>query len=258
MTRFLLGVLLVFVAAFGQSALQPAFEVASVKLVEGLRGRMYDFSSSGPRVRYIAYATTQLIMEAYDVKNYQVTFAPTVEAPAGGEYGRALYDVEAKAEGDRVRSRNEFRPMLQMLLTDRFKLKLHHASKEMPVYALVVGKDGPKFKLSPREAVESAHVGVNGRNQNLTASRKSMDELATMIPNAFSVDRPVVNRTGLPGTYDFKIEATPEFRMTTADPDLKNISIFAAVQQQLGLKLEPQKAIIEVLVIDHVEKPSAN
>jgi len=258
MTRFLLGVLLVFAMAFGQSSSPPAFEVASIKLVEGLRGRMYDFSSSGPRVRYIAYGTVQLIMEAYNVKNYQVTFAPTIEAPTGGEYGRALYDIEAKAEGDRARKRDEFRPMLQMLLTDRFKLKLHRAPKEIPVYALVVGKDGPKFKVSPEEAVESTHVGVNGRNQNITASKKSMDELATMIPNVFSVDRPVVNHTGLSGTYDFKIEATPEFRMTGDDPDLKNISIFAAVQQQLGLRLEAQKAMIEVLVIDHVEKPSAN
>jgi uncharacterized protein (TIGR03435 family) len=257
MIRFLTGALLMFAAAPGQTPMQPAFEVASVKPVEGLRGRISDFSSSGPRVRYIAFATDQLIMEAYNVKNYQVIFAPTVKAPAGGEYGSALYDIEAKAEGDHSRGRDEFRLMLQTLLTDRFKLKLHRATKEMPVYALVVGRDGPKFKVSAQEAVESTRVGVNGRNQNITASKKSMDELATMIPNVFSVDRPVVNRTGLPGTYDFKIEATPEFRMTGDDPALNNISIFAAVQQ-LGLKLVLQKAMIEVVVIDHVAKPSAN
>jgi uncharacterized protein (TIGR03435 family) len=85
-----------------------------------------------------------------------------------------------------------------------------------------------------------------------------MDELVKMIPGVFFIDRPVVDRTGLAGAYDFKIEATPQSRMTGDDPDLKNISIFTAVQQQLGLKLESQKAMIEVLVVDHVEKPLAN
>lgn len=258
MTRLLFGMLFLFASAFGQSSSPPAFEVASVKPVEGLRGRMYDFSSSGPRVRYIAYATVHLVMEAYNVKNYQVTFAPRTPLPSGGEYGTAYYDIEAKAEGDRARTRDEFRPMLQTLLADRFKLRVHREMKEIPVYALLVGKGGPKFKESAPDATESARIGVNGRNQSITASKKSMDELAEMIPNVFFLDRPVVDRTGLAGAYYFKIEATPESRMTGDDPDLKNISIFTAVQQQLGLKLESQKAMIEVLVVDHVEKPSAN
>jgi uncharacterized protein (TIGR03435 family) len=67
-----------------------------------------------------------------------------------------------------------------------------------------------------------------------------------------------VDRTGLAANYDFQLQATPEFRMTGDDPDLKHLSVFTAVQQQLGLKLEPQKGMIEVLVIDHVEKPSSN
>jgi uncharacterized protein (TIGR03435 family) len=208
-------------------------------------------------VRYIAYATVQLVMEAYNVKNYQVTFAPTT-APSGGEPGTAYYDIEAKAEGDRARTRDEFRLMLKTLLADRFKLRVHHEMKEIPVYALLVGKGGTKFKESAVDATESARIGVNGRNQSITASKKNMDELAKMIPRVFSVDRPVVDRTGLAGAYDFKIEATPESRITGGDPDLNNITIFTAVQQQLGLKLESQKAMIEVLVVDQVEKPSAN
>ena len=258
MTRFLFGIFFLFVPAFGQRSSQPSFEVASVKPVEGLRGRMYDFSSSGPRVRYIAYATVHLVMEAYNVKNYQVTFAPGTEPPSGGEYGTAYYDIEAKAEGDRAPTRDEFRPMLQVLLADRFKLRVHHEMKEIPVYALLVSKGGPKFKESAKDATESAHIGVNDRNQSITASKQSMGELAKMIPNVFHMDRPVVDHTGLAGAYDFKVEATPESRMTGADPDLKNVSIFTALQQQLGLKLESQKAKMEVLVVDNVEKPSAN
>ena len=258
MARFLLGMLLLFAPASGQRPSQPAFEVASVKPVEGLRGTMYNFSSSGPRVRYIAYATIQLVMEAYNAKSYQVTFGPTAAPPFGGEYDTAYYDIEAKAEGNRVRSRDEFRPMLQTLLADRFKLRVHREMKEIPAYALLVDKGGPKFKESALDSTELAHIGVNGRNQSITASKTSMDELAQIMVGVFSIDRPVVDRTGLAGAYDFKVEATPESRMNGSDPDLRNISIFTAVQRQLGLKLESRKAMMEVLVVDHVEKPSPN
>jgi uncharacterized protein (TIGR03435 family) len=244
-------------SAFAQPQ-TPTFEVASIKPVAEPRAQLFSFSSSGPRVRYVAYTVVHLVMEAYGVKNYEVTFAPTVKAPAEGYYNPAFYDIDAKAKGDRALTRAEFRPMLQALLAERFKLTIHRAMKEMPVYVLVVSKDGPKFRRSSPEAVELADIGVKGRNQNIAASKKSMDELAVMIPNTFFVDRPVVNRTGLAGTYDFKLEATPEFRMNRNDPDLQNLSVFSAIQQQLGLKLEPQNSMIEVLVVDHVEKPSVN
>jgi uncharacterized protein (TIGR03435 family) len=148
--------------------------------------------------------------------------------------------------------------MLQALLAHRFKLKLHREAKEMSVYALVVSKDGPKFKESARDAVESARVRTSGRNLSIVASKQTMDQLADLLPHAFSVELPVVNRTGLAGAYDFKLEATPEYRMTRGDPDLTNISVFIGIQRQLGLKLERQKAMIEVLVVDHAEEPSAN
>jgi uncharacterized protein (TIGR03435 family) len=234
------------------------FEVASVKPVEKLRGRLWDFSSSGPRVRYIGYAAVDLITEAYNLKPYQVAFAPDVRPPSGGVYGTAYYDIEAKAEGDGARSRADFRSMLQALLADRFQLKAHRAMKEMPVYALVVAKNGPTFKQSSPDAVDSARIGVNGQNQTLTASRKSVEEFGEILHSVFFLEHPVVDRTGLTGTYDFNIEATPQSRLTAEDPDLKNISVFTAVQQQLGLKLESHKAMIEILVVDRSEKPTAN
>src|SRR5262245_38384644 len=141
-----------------QTLPQPAFEVASVKPVEGMRGRLYDFSSSGPRVRYLGYTVANLIMEAYNVKNYQVTFAPFIDTASGGEYG--AYDIEAKAPGDQARTRSEFRPMLQVLLAERFKLQLHRAQKELPVYVLSLEKNGPKLKESGPDAVPSARIGV--------------------------------------------------------------------------------------------------
>ena len=148
--------------------------------------------------------------------------------------------------------------MLQSLLADRFKLKVHRAMNEIPVYVLLVAKNGPKFKESAPDAIESARIGVNGRNQTITAAKMSMDQLAQLIPSVFFMERPVVDRTGFTGTYDFRIEATPESRMSGDDPDLKNISAFTAIQQQLGLRIEQQKGMVEVLVVDVIEKPSAN
>ena len=116
MTRLLFAILFLFAPAFGQPSSQPAFEVASVKPVEELRGQMYSFSFSGPRVRYIAYTTVNLVLEAYNVKDYEVTFAPTTAPPSSGRYGTAYYDIEGKAEGDHARTRDVFRLMLQTLL----------------------------------------------------------------------------------------------------------------------------------------------
>jgi uncharacterized protein (TIGR03435 family) len=129
----------------------------------------------------------------------------------------------------------------------------------MPVYALVVGKNGPKFKESAPDAKPSGHGGVKGRNQTMTLVKGTMVDVAQELQ--VYVDRPVVDYTGLTGTYDIKFEATPAFRLNR-NPDQPSepgdISAFTAVQQQLGLKLEARKAKIEVLVVDHVEKPSEN
>lgn len=239
-----------------QASPQPYFEVASVKPVEGTRGQLYSFSSSGPRVRYLGYTVAYLIIEAYNVKNYQVTFAPSVVTPSEGEYG--AYDIEAKAAGDHPHTRSEFRLMLQALLAERFKLQLHRAQKEMAVYLLDVDKNGPKFNESGPDAVPSARFGVNGPNRTITAVKQSTDDLAQMIEGTFSLERPVLDRTGLNGSYDFTVEATPQFRMTGDDPDLRSISVFTALHQQLGLGLDPRKAPVEVLVVDQIEKPSAN
>ncbi len=193
-------------------------------------------------------------MYAYNLKNYQVADTPALEA-----VGETYYDIAAKAEGDGTPKQGEFRQMLQALLADRFKLKVHREMREMPVYALVVGKNGPKFKESSADANPSGNYGVNGRNQTMSLSKATMEDVARDL--RVYVDRPVVDKTGLKGNYDIKMEATPAFRISRnpdnpSDPG--DISAFTAVQEQLGLKLEAQKALIEVLVVDHVERPSEN
>jgi uncharacterized protein (TIGR03435 family) len=237
---------------------RPAFEVASVRLVEQLRGQLIRFSSSGPRARYIAYPTVQLIREAYNLQKYEVAFAAGVEPPVGGAYNPAFYDIEAKAEGDGPRTRNEFRAMLERLLAERFKLRVHRESRQLKAYSLLVSKNGPKFTESAKDGTESAHISNNGGNISVTATKFGVDDLASLISDVFLLDRPLVNRTGFTGNYDFKIEARAQTRMSGDDPDLSGISIFTALQQQLGLKLESQTVPIDVLVVDHIERPSAN
>ena len=190
-----------------------------------------------------------LIMWAYNLKNYQVSFAPSISRPD------VYYDIFAKAEGDALPTEGDFRQMLQALLKDRFNLRVHREMQEMPVYALVVGKNGPKFKESAPDAIPSGYGGVNGRNQYRKVTKGTMEDLADGLQ--VYAGRPVVDRTGLTGTYDYRMEATPEFRINN-NPELSDISVFTAVQEQLGLKLEPEKAPIEILVVDHIEKPSAN
>jgi uncharacterized protein (TIGR03435 family) len=256
MTRWIgrSGLMAVMVSAvFGQSTpASLAFEVASVRPHHGPLSRIFDFSSSGPRVTLVSYPVKGLIMEAYKLKGYQVTFAASVLQPE-----EIYYDIVATAPGSGTPNRGQFRQMLQTLLAERFNLRVHRELKEMPVYALVVGKNGPKFKESASDATFIGGHGANGRNQTVTASKYTMTDLVQDIVDYFFVDRPVVDKTGFAGTYDLKIEATPEFRMNR-DSEFGDISVFTAVQEQLGLKLESQRAPIEILVVDQVEKPSAN
>ena len=118
---------------------------------------------------------------------------------------------------------------------------------------MVVNKGGPKFKPSAPHAQPNFLGSVNGRNQVITATAYTMADLARGLRNFLGANRPVIDRTGLTGAYDLRIEATPR-----RDVELGDISVQTAVQEQLGLKLKPQRAPIEVLVVDRFEKPSAN
>jgi len=247
--------LLVLLSAgvFAQSAPPVrSFEVASVKVHEGPM-HIIGISTSGTRLEGQAEMVRGLIMWAYNLKNYQIPSGPAYSA-----VGDTPYDIVAKAEGDGVPTKAEFRQMLQLLLADRFKLQVHWETREMPVYNLVVGKGGPKFKESAPDANPMGRWGLKGRNYEVTMAQATMSEVVDAVANAF-LDRPVVDQTGLTGTYEIKLTYTPATRANQeGEPSLDDIGIFAAVQEQLGLKLEPQKGMVAMLVIDHVEKPSGN
>ena len=244
--KVILAALVVAAIAPAQSQQPKAFEAASIKPME-LGGVMMGFSSSGSRVRLEGYNAFYLIAEAFHLRFYQIL------RNGAFQDSDPYYFITAKAEGDGAPTRAEFREMLQTLLADRFKLKFHRETRETPVYALVVANGGPKFRESAPDTPRKANHGVNGRYQNMDFTQATMEELA----DGIGVDRPVLDQTGLTGKYDFKVEATPEFRINR-DPDPTDISIFDALQRTLGLKLEARKVPVEILIVDHIEKPTEN
>lgn len=256
-TFLLLANFLAASIALAQGTAKPAtsptrpFELASIRPHLGPLRVMEDFSSSGPSLTLEGYNRKALIMEAYKLKDYQVSISESDSQPD------TYFDIAALSEGNASPTRAEFRQSLQSLLAQRFNLKLHSATKEMRVYALIVSKSGPKFKASAPDASEMGRINLYGRNPAISMPRETMEDLAGAIPNIFMVDRPVVDRTGLIGTYDIKLEATPEFRIDR-DPQPEDISVFTAIEDQLGLKLESAKVNVEILVVDHIEKPTEN
>ena len=165
--------------------------------------------------------------------------------------------------------------MFQALLADRFKLKVHPETREQPVYALVIAKNGPKLTEAKsgdtypngiKDAFDG-HTGpgvVNSSKHRIAGQAIPISTLVMILTQ--TVDRTVMDKTALTGKYDLKLDWTPETAASTSPgtdsavppPDDSGPSIFTAIQDQLGLKLEPAKAQVEVLVIDHVEQPSPN
>jgi uncharacterized protein (TIGR03435 family) len=229
----------------------PAFEVASI--------RVHSFASAdrvGPPIAgnrgMFGGNLKQLIIYAYDLKVYQLSGGPAwVTNPSTDT---DYYDINAKAEGDEPLTESRARQLLQALLADRFQLRLHRESGEMPVYALVVGKSGPKFKESAPDATTRMTPRVSLATVTSAFTKSPMSSLVRLLSGA--ADRPVLDQTGLTGFYDFKIEFARDPAAAAADSSAP--SLFTAVQEQLGLKLEARKASMETLVIDHAERPSEN
>jgi len=237
----------------------PAFEVASIKPGDpSARATRIQMAPGG---RFTAANVTLkfLIQYAYGVRDFQITGAP-------GWAGSDKYEVSAKAEEGENATQDQLKQMMQTLLAERFKLTFHRETKELPVYGLVVAKNGSKLQQS--EAADRQQLRM-GRGQ-ISGKSMSMAMLANQL--AQQLGRSVIDQTGLKGQYDIKLEWTPDTSerkgMGDGDvrpnseaagaPDPGGPSIFTAVQEQLGLKLEGQKGPVDILVIDHVEKPSEN
>jgi uncharacterized protein (TIGR03435 family) len=280
-----------------QSTVRPAFEVASVKPIDpaimsrGHEGHQLD------RERYVDRTELlQFIVRAYlGGSSCVMTATPSmgnrcafISGPVPEWVKTDRFEIQAKIPPNsvpsytygqtRIEDTPELNRMLQVLLEDRFHLKVHREKKDLPVYALTLAKNGPKLNkarpggelLKAADGSEVEAHGLRGLSSVPTpgGDRRRLDFLASSMNDAAQAfanffDRPVVDRTGLKGEYDFAIEfendpdaPTPGFASNPFNG--LTASALSAALQELGLRLESAKASLDVLVIDHVEKPSAN
>jgi uncharacterized protein (TIGR03435 family) len=236
----------------------PEFEVATVKPATPDRpGKA--FMVRGRQFSTFNTTLADLITFAYGIHAKQITGAPAwVETEK--------FDVAAQPNGEGQPNEKQWKSMVQKMLADRFKLAFHRDKRELSVYAITVGKNGPKLTKSAGDPNGLPGLFFRGLG-NLPAINANMGDLASVMQGAV-LDRPVVDQTGIGGRYDFTLLWTPdEFQFaglgtrpppppannTAAPPDL-----FTAFQEQLGLKLESTKAQAEVFVVDKVAKPTEN
>jgi uncharacterized protein (TIGR03435 family) len=222
------------------AASRPGFEVASVKLTaHGRNAEGWSYSdlkiASPGRLVGTNASLAECIQWAYDVKEYQISGPDWLNSDA------ASYDIEAKAPPNTTP--RQMRLMLQTLLGERFKLVLHRNTKLLPVYLLKVGKNGPHLQNATSDADRG--LGSNGGRDGVrvTGDSATMETLAHRL--SLDLDRPVFDKTGVRGTFRIRLEWAREG---------DGPSVFAALQEQLGLKLAASKAPIEILVIDHADK----
>jgi uncharacterized protein (TIGR03435 family) len=214
----------------------------------------------GGRISMSGATVKLLIQQAYGVRDFQIVGGPPW-------LGSERYDITAKPESSATD--DQVKVMIQALLADRFKLIFHRETKELPTYALVVAKGGPKLKES--EVAGGSGQGRGGQMRmmgrgHFDAQGVPISNLATQLSNALG--RSVIDKTGLHGNYDYKLEWTPDEAQggpmkgpggeSAAPADNPGASIFTALQDQLGLKLESTKGPVEILVIEKAEKASEN
>lgn len=227
--------------------LLQSFDVASVKPNKsGTRAVSNKFEPQ--RLSYTNASLRTLIEHAYRLRSYQLQGLPVWASSD-------IWDIDARSESpSTMRQKME---LLQALLADRFQLKFHRETKELPQYKLVIAKNGPKLKLAKDSGPDATRIGrglIENHHMNLA-------ELPDWLKG--ELGRPVVDATGLTGSFDIKLEWLPDEGQPNSEgivpsPDSPGATIFSAIQEQLGLKLEAHKGPVEVLIIDRVEKPSAN
>ena len=262
----------------------PEFEVASIKAYkpEGENIRiMIRFTPDG--IDASGVSLQLLIRQAYGIEDNQII-------GISGWMDSEQYDVQAKLEASDIEALAKLPPpeankirqrMLQALLADRFKLAIHRETRELPVYALVVAKGGIKMhEATAGDTYANGFKGPDGKPGagmmrmgpgELTGQALPVGSLVNMLSQ--QTGHHVVDKTGLTGKYDFTLKWTPNegetplFKGPPGGPagaaappadDSNGPSLFTAIQEQLGLKLDSQKGPVEVVVIDHAEKPSAN
>lgn len=264
--------------AFAQQS-RLAFEVSSIKpsdpagcgaypSIDGLHGRVS-----------MKCVTVKLLAQiAYGVRDFQISGGPAWissaqfeiigKSPVAPDNQAADADVNKLTDRQRRTNGERLRALLQTLLEDRFHFAFHHDIKELPVYYLTVGKDGSKLKGGETDP-DKPSGGIRTGRGYLAGSQTNIPFLAQALSGIMG--RTVVDRTGLAGRYDFELKWLPDQSSAytplggalpsgQADPapDPSGPTIFTALQEQLGLKLQAARGPVEIIIVDHVEKPDAN
>jgi uncharacterized protein (TIGR03435 family) len=251
-------------AGVRQAQSPPAFDVVSIKPAEFPSVAYFEgfsagaggtcgfsrFTPVGPRVSFGKTTACSLIRMAYDVMDYQIVAMPP---RMSGKEQSAWYEVEARAAAGTTLTVEQTRLMLQTLLADRFKLKFHREPRERPVYALVVMKEGHKLGPVPAACQNTRGLSGGAPGTWLNCTPVTMATLVFLLSR--QTDRPVVDRTRLVGTYSFSLQwsATEPLAGDGTRP-----SIFTAVQEQLGLRLEAAVDKVDAIVVDAIEPPAPN
>jgi len=242
----------------------PAFDVVSIKPNKSSSGNNNSTSFNGNSFSATNISVKMLLEDAYGVKQDLIFGLP-------GWANSDRFDINAKIVEPDLELLKKLTPkqaegMLQAILVDRFQLKVHTETKTLPVYEMVVVKDGPKFKASAPEgspedkspngvARGAMTVQRSVQNTELTGHAIPLASLANMLTD--QLHRTVLDKTGLTGQYDLLLKWTSDDAPDAAS-DSSTPSIFTALQEQLGLKLQSSKGPVDTLVVDHVEMPSEN
>lgn len=236
---------MIFVALVAIAAHAQTFEVASVRphppAVDQPLFKNPDLDPvhiTGNQVMLEMVSLKQLVMAAYGVKEYQVS-----GGPAWASRIDALYDIRAKTPGDGASDPAQVRLMLESLLAERFHLKLRREAEQLPVYNLAVAKGGPK--LQP----------ASGAAPRPGMRRGSMDQLVALL--SVMLDRPVIDKTGLPGIFDYSSELA-RLDEGARDPADAQGRVLQAIRDRLGLRVEAARATTEMLMIESADQPSQN
>jgi len=252
-----------------------AFEVASVKQAVFPSDGMFAgwvaaggmcgptrLTVSGNRVTLRQVSLCGLVGTAFGLRDYLVSTGTNDWLKK--EDRALIYEIQATApDNTGLLTPERAREMLQTLLAERFQLKFHREMKEVSIYALVVGKNGPKFELSATGpcsrspnasftfSVSAGPGGPRGGGSFASCKEMTMQQFAELLSR--NTDRPIVDQTGITGGHVFELHWSGDGPQQAETP-----SLFTAVQEQMGLKLEATKAAVEVLVIDSVQKPTVN
>lgn len=243
MSRYIIQIALLVSVFISGSACAQSFEAVAIhSSPAGTEGMRFNLSKGGLTASNVT--VRRLIWGAYDVSAFQIAGVP-------GWVDTERYDIRATTGQAGEISHDRMAQMLQNLLADRFGLKLHRETREMSAYVLTTDKNGAKLTGNGSAAEPNVNMNeVSGRMQ-IVATNVSMAKLAITLGN--QLDRAVVDKTGLNGGYDFRLEWYSDQATVSAGP-----SIFTAVREQLGLRLESQKSPVVVLVIDSLQKASGN